>query len=179
MLDLAAIVGEIGFIGLTPPDWREANTMSQPHPVGANDGPAGRVVVGVDGSESSIRALQWAERQAKWIGATLEVVTAWTFPERPAPLGIVPHVPWPDELMAEAREKLDEVIEDVLSDTSKERVHAQIIRGSAAAVLLDVAHDADLLVVGSRGLGAFKDLLLGSVSEHCVRHANCPVVVVR
>jgi nucleotide-binding universal stress UspA family protein len=46
-------------------------------------------------------------------------------------------------------------------------------------VLLDVAHDADLLVVGSRGLGAFKDLLLGSVSEHCVRHANCPVIVVR
>jgi nucleotide-binding universal stress UspA family protein len=179
MLDPAAIVGEVGFIGFKPLDWREANPMSQPHPVRANDGPGGRVVVGVDGSESSIRALRWAARQAKWMEATLEVVTAWTFPERPAPLGIVPHVPWPDELMAEAWDKLDEVIGDVLSDTSKERVHAQIIRGSAASVLRDVAHDADLLVVGSRGLGAFMDLLLGSVSEHCVRHANCPVVVVR
>jgi nucleotide-binding universal stress UspA family protein len=123
--------------------------MSQPHPVGVNDEDrSGRVVVGVDGSETSIRALQWAARQAHWMGATLEVVTAWTFPEGPAPLGIVGHFPWPDELevMAEARERLDEVIEEALSDTSEERVHAQMIRGSAASVLLNVARDADLLV---------------------------------
>jgi nucleotide-binding universal stress UspA family protein len=65
--------------------------MSQPHPVGANDeGRSGRVVVGVDGSETSIRALQWAAREAHWMGATLEVVTARTFPEGPdssAPVG--------------------------------------------------------------------------------------------
>ena len=61
-----------------------------------------RIVVGVDGSEPSIRALQWAARQAEWSGATLEVLTAWTFPEHPAPLGIVVRVPWPEELMAEA-----------------------------------------------------------------------------
>jgi nucleotide-binding universal stress UspA family protein len=87
--------------------------------------------------------------------------------------------PWLDESTDDARYKLDEVIEDVLFDTSKERVNAQIIRGSAAAMLLDVAHDADLLVVGSRGSGACKDLLFGSVSEYSVRHGNCPVVVVR
>src|SRR5271169_5211781 len=110
--------------------------MSQPHPVGANDEDrSGRVVVGVDGSETSIRALQWAARQAQWMGAPLEVVTPWTFPEGPAPLGIVGHIPWPDELevMAEARERLDEEIEEALSDTSEERVHAQMIRGSAAS----------------------------------------------
>ena len=81
--------------------------------------------------------------------------------------------------MAEARDKLDELIKDVLSVTSDERVHVQMIRGSAASVLINVARDADLLVVGSRGLGTFKELLLGSVSERCVRHASCPVVVVR
>jgi nucleotide-binding universal stress UspA family protein len=153
--------------------------MSQPHAVGANGGLSGRVVVGVDGSESSIRALQWAARQAHWMGAKLEVVTAWTFPEGPAPLEIVAHVPWPEGLMAEARDKLDELIEEVLSDTSDERVHAQMIRGGAASVLINVARDADLLVVGSRSLGTFKELLLGSVSERCVRHASCPVAVVR
>ncbi len=153
--------------------------MQQPHPIGDNERPAGRVVVGVDGSDASIRALRWAARQAAWMEATLDVVTAWTFPERPAPLGIIAHVPWPDELMAEARDKLEEMIEKEQFDAPKERVHAQIIKGNAAAVLLDVAHDADLLVVGSRGVGAFEDLLLGSVSEHCVRHAHCPVVVVR
>ena len=103
--------------------------MSQPHAVGANGGLSGRVVVGVDGSESSIRALRWAARQAHWMGATLEVVTAWTFPEGPTPLEIVAHVPWPEGLMAEARDKLDELIGDVLADTSDERVHAQMIRG--------------------------------------------------
>jgi nucleotide-binding universal stress UspA family protein len=141
--------------------------------------PIGRIVVGVDGSEPSIRALQWAARQAEWSGATLEVVTAWTFPEHPAPLGIVVHVPWPDELIAEARVKLDEVIGDALPNIDPRRVIARVIRGSAVRVLLDAARDAELLVVGCRGRGAMAELLLGSVSENCVRHADCPVVVVR
>jgi len=141
--------------------------------------PIGRIVVGVDGSEPSIRALQWAARQAEWSGATLEVLTAWTFPEHPAPLGIVVHVPWPDELIAEARVKLDEVIGDALPNIDPQRVIARVIRGSSVRVLLDAARDAELLVVGSRGRGAMAELLLGSVSEHCVRHAGCPVVVVR
>ncbi len=138
-----------------------------------------RIVVGVDGSEPSIRALQWAARQAEWSGATLEVLTAWTFPEHPAPLGLEIHVPWPDELIAQARVKLDEVIGDALPNIDPQRVIARVTRGSAVRVLLDAARDAELLVVGSRGRGAMAELLLGSVSEHCVRHAGCPVVVVR
>ena len=82
--------------------------------------------------------------------------------------------------MAQAREALDALIERELPGCDRARVRAQVIRGSAAAaVLLEAASDADLLVVGNRGRGAFADLLLGSVSEHCVRHAPCPVVVVR
>ena len=141
--------------------------------------PIRRIIVGVDGSDPSIRALRWAARQAEWSGATLEVLTVWTFPEHPAPLGIMIHVPWPDELMAEARVKLDEVIRRTLPDFDPGRIHARVIRGSAVPVLLDAARDAELLAVGSRGRGAMAELLLGSVSEGCVRHAVCPVVVTR
>ena len=153
--------------------------MSEANPVVGGGTPIRRIVVGVDGSDPSIRALQWAARQAAWSGATLEVLTAWNFPEHPAPLGIVVHVPWPDELIAEARLKLDEVISDSLPDIDPDRVHAQVIRGSAVPVLLEASRDADLLVVGSHGRGAMVELLLGSVSDRCVRHAGCSVVVIR
>ncbi len=153
--------------------------MSEANPVVAGGSPIRRIVVGVDGSEPSIRALQWAARQAEWSGAALEVLTAWSFPEHPAPLGIVVHVPWPDELMAEARLKLDEVIRDSLPNIAPDRVHAQVVRGSAVPVLLEASSNADLLVVGSHGRGAMAELLLGSVSDRCVRHAGCSVVVIR
>jgi len=141
--------------------------------------PIRRIVVGVDGSDPSIRALRWAARQAQWSGATLEVLTVWTFPEHPAPLGFVIDVPWSDELMAQARVKLDEVIQGALPEFDTAHIHARVIRGSAVPVLLDAARDAELLVVGSRGRGAMAELLLGSVSEGCIRHASCPVVVIR
>jgi len=123
--------------------------------------PIRRIVVGVDGSEPSIRALQWAARQAEWSDATLEVLTAWTFPEHPAPLGLEIHVPWPDELIAQARVKLDEAIGDALPDIDSQRIHARVIRGSAGQVLLDAATDAELLVVGSRGRGRWRSSCWG------------------
>ncbi len=153
--------------------------MSEANPAEGGDTPIRRIVVGVDGSDPSIRALRWAARQAEWSGATLAVVTAWNFPEHPVPLGIVVDVPWPDELIAEARLKLDEVISDSLPAIDPDRIHAQVIRGSAVPVLLEAASDADLLVVGSHGGGVMAELLLGSVSDRCVRHAGCSVVVVR
>jgi nucleotide-binding universal stress UspA family protein len=138
-----------------------------------------RVLVGVDGSESSLRALRWAARYADLTGAVLDVITAWTFPERAAPLGVVVQLPWPEDVMAQAREALDALIERELPGRDPAKVHAQVVRGGAAEVLLEASREADLLVVGSRGRGAFAELLLGSVSEHCVRHGLCPVVVVR
>jgi nucleotide-binding universal stress UspA family protein len=140
---------------------------------------SGRVVVGVDGSEPSIRALHWADRQATLTGSSLDIVTVWTFPDHPAPLNIVPKVPWPEETLAQAQEALDRLIGDVLPQRAKDRVHTRVIRGDAAPVLVEVARDADLLVVGSRGRNEFAELLLGSVSDHCARRADCPVVIVR
>jgi nucleotide-binding universal stress UspA family protein len=153
--------------------------VSEANPEVGGGGSTRRIVVGVDGSEPSIRALQWAARQAEWSGVMLEVLTAWTFPEHSAPLGIVPRVPWPEELIAEARVKLDEVIRDAIPEFNPQRVHAQVIRGSAVSVLTDATGDADLLVVGGHGRGSIAERLLGSVAERCVRHAGCSVVVIR
>ncbi len=138
-----------------------------------------RVVVGVDGSDPSLRALQWAARHATVMRVPLEVVTAWNFPEHAAPLGIVAQVPWQEELLAQAHATLDEIVTATLGGERPERVEAKVVRGNAAAVLLEEAGASDLLVVGSKGRGAFSELVLGSVSDRSVRHARCPVVVIR
>ena len=142
-------------------------------------GTFGRVVVGIDGSEPSLRALRWADRQAMVTGSSLDIVTVWTFPDHPAPLDIVPKVPWPEESLAQAQEALDRLVDEVLPQRAKDRVHAHVIRGDAAQVLIEESRDADLLVVGSRGRNEFTELMLGSVSDRCARHAACPVVIVR
>jgi nucleotide-binding universal stress UspA family protein len=139
----------------------------------------GKIVVGVDGSEPSIEALEWAAHQAELTGATLDVVTAWAFGEEPTPFGIVPPVLPGGDPLTEARTKLNELVAAVCGRHKLVEVRADVVRGHAATVLLEAAQDADVLVVGSRGRGAFVEMLLGSVSEHCVRHAACPVVIVR
>ena len=138
---------------------------------------AGRIVVGVDGSEPSIRALRWALREAAFSGSVINVVTAWTFPERPAPLDFVIEVPFQEELLVKARAKLNEIVDAVVPATERARVHTEVTRGSAVSILLEAARGADLLVVGHHGRSAIAELL-GSVSERCVRRSKCPVVVV-
>ena len=138
-----------------------------------------KVVVGVDGSESSLRALDWAMRYTALTDSTLEVVTAWTFPERPAPLGVDVRVPFQEELMAEAERKLSELVAGAVPDDQRAAVRTKVVRGEAAKVLVAEAAGAELLVVGSRGRGSFAQLLLGSVSERCAQHAECPVLVMR
>jgi nucleotide-binding universal stress UspA family protein len=109
----------------------------------------------------------------------LEVVTAWTFPEEPAPLGIEIHVPWQEDLMDEARAKLTQIVAEVVPKADQDRVMAKVVRGHPSKVLLDETGENDLLVVGSRGRSAFEEMVFGSTSDHCARHAQCPVVVVR
>ena len=139
----------------------------------------GKIVVGVDGSEPSIEALEWAAHQAELTGTTLDVVTAWAYGEEPTPFGIVPAVLPEGDPLAEARSKLDELVGAVRRRHNLIAVRAVVVRGHAASVLLEDSQNADLLVVGNRGRGALVEMLLGSVSEHCVRHAVCPVVIVR
>ena len=90
----------------------------------------------------------------------LIVVTAWTFPDEPAPLDIDVRVPWQDELMNEAQAKLDLLIATHLSEAERALVTAKVIRGRPAQVLLDETTENDLLVIGSCGRGALEKWLI-------------------
>lgn len=143
----------------------------------------GKIVVGVDGSEGSRVALRWARAEARFRSCPLEVVAVWQYPTVQYPMmGIVPSFsasPEPTDLRDEAERALRAVLEEesIASDDAV-AVSILVAEGASAPTLLAAAADADLLVVGSRGHGGFTGLLIGSVSQQCVTHAPCPVVVV-
>lgn len=134
------------------------------------------IVVGVDGSDPSRRALHWAADQAKLIGAELTVVTTWEYPPT---LGWAPPYPSDFDPNADAEKALRQTVDAVLGADPAVVVHLKVTEGHPAFVLTGAARGATLLVVGSRGHGAFAGMLLGSVSEYCAADVPCPVVVVR
>jgi nucleotide-binding universal stress UspA family protein len=135
------------------------------------------VVVAVDGSPTSARAVDFAFDQASRLGAPLVAVHAW---ELPAMMGPVP--PWMPEEVEELRMAEKALLSESLAGHAERypdvEVHAVVRRGAPAQVVLAAAADADLVVVGWRGRGGFRGLLLGSVSQTVLHHAVCPVVVV-
>jgi nucleotide-binding universal stress UspA family protein len=134
-----------------------------------------RIVVGIDGSESSKAALRWAIRQAKLTGASVDAVTAWRYP---AGYGWTP-VASELDFEAEAKRALTEALGEVSGLDPEVRVRPLVAEGQAAEVLLRTAKGADLLVIGSRGHGGLASAVIGSVSLNCVLHAHCPVLVLR
>jgi len=133
-----------------------------------------RIVVGIDGSDSSVQALRWAAGIATAAGARVEAVGAWSFP---AGYGwaTVP-VEWhPADDIATV---LAGSFKTVFGTTEPDNAVALTREGGAARVLLEQSAGAALLVVGSRGHGGFAGLLLGSVSAAVAEHATCPVLVV-
>jgi nucleotide-binding universal stress UspA family protein len=144
-----------------------------------DNSPEPRVVVGVDGSPESVEALGWAAQYAAATGATITAVHAWHYPDAgPVPAARPPQA-ITDEVKATMLENLDKALTQVFGTTKPEKVGTKLAYGHPAMVLVDESAGADLLVVGSRGHGAFHGMLLGSVSIHCVTTASCPVVVVR
>jgi nucleotide-binding universal stress UspA family protein len=145
-----------------------------------------RIVVGVDGSEGSRAALRWAGEEAALRDAELEAVMA-RVPVLPMVLFGPGSTPVPTSTEPLAREDPDRTDEEVLRDVLRgvfgdqppSRLTWYVEDGHPAGLLLSRSTDADLLVVGARGHGGFSGLLAGSVSEQCVRHAGCSVVVVR
>jgi nucleotide-binding universal stress UspA family protein len=135
-----------------------------------------RVVVGIDGSKASLRALEFAAEEAKLRGATLQVILAFLAPNT-AGAPLPPE--FYDELEEGSRDELDAAIERVPEIKELSAVVRTVVAETPTMALLAASHDATLLVVGSRGHGGFSSLLLGSVSHQCVLHAACPVVVVR
>lgn len=140
----------------------------------AKPGVGGLIVVGVDGSTGGREALRFAMAEARLRGAELQAVSAWRYPySYGESLVIVSD----DDLKAAAERGLIEAIA-AAGEQVGVQVEPVVRQGRAASVLLESAADADMLVVGSRGRGGFAGLLLGSVSQKCVQHAPCPVVVV-
>jgi nucleotide-binding universal stress UspA family protein len=140
-----------------------------------------RIVVGVDGSEGSQRALAWAAQEARLHGATIDAVMVvpptYVYPGATARLNVAGPPSREDE--KDARLALEASVREVREEQgSGVDINERVLAGSAARQLTAVAEDADLLVVGSRGLGGFRGLLLGSVSQQAVSHARCPVSVV-
>jgi nucleotide-binding universal stress UspA family protein len=133
---------------------------------------ARRIVVGVDGSDRGRSALARAAIEAVAHGATLEVVHAWNFLDQPGP-EFDPHYG-----EARARERIEAYIKDVLGDDPGAPLTLRLINDHPAPALLDVATGAFTLIVGARGLGGFKGLILGSVSRHIIAHAPCPALIV-
>ena len=134
-----------------------------------------KIVVGIDSSMSSIDALRWAVQQAQLTGSVVQALMAWQYP----PAGMVPSAPADLDFNAEARQALDAAIEGVISGATSIEVTRVVEEGEPGPELVQASKDATLLVVGSRGHGAVVGMLIGSVSQYCVTHAHCPVVVLR
>jgi len=137
---------------------------------------AQRIVVGVDGSSTSRLAVRWAAEEATLRKAGLEAVFVWNTPQHP--LVDVYELPPQQELEAVARQTIEQILREEVGGSADLAIESVVAQGSPAPVLLDAAQGADLLVIGSRGMGSVKGLMLGSVSLHCVTRADCTVVVV-
>jgi nucleotide-binding universal stress UspA family protein len=137
------------------------------------------IIVGVDGSDGSRHALEFALREARLRGASVRVVCTW-------------HVPWSAYsgapgldtglIITTLRTDADRIVHQMVAEagtkTEGVEVVAEACEGHPAVALVERSRGAALLVVGSRGLGGFKGLLLGSVSHECAQHAECPVAIV-
>lgn len=140
------------------------------------------IIVGVDGSDHSYRALMWAMQEAAHHHAPLTVMTVYSFPARPATEAFWGVRALPDGgFNAEhARRVVQDAVDKAageISGTAPE-VTVTVTMGQPTEELVTASRDADMLVVGSRGTGGFSRLLLGSVSSQVVHHAACPVVVI-
>lgn len=158
----------------------ETATLGGPRATDTGDRVPGGIVVGIDGSTSSLDALQWALDEGELRGSPVHVVMSWHMP----PVAGMSTVILPPEvdIASAAQEELGAILDALPvpegGRSTASPLSSEVVQGAAAQQLLDASQDAALLVVGTRGHGGFAGPLLGSVSQHCVTHATCPVVVV-
>jgi nucleotide-binding universal stress UspA family protein len=139
-------------------------------------GGPGRILVAIDDSDSSVGALRWAVDEARRRGCSLEVVHIWHPPYLGGDL-FTPAAFDPAPFEREARRVLDETVEAVDTSGLVTPVERLLAEGGAASTIRDLAFGADLVVLGSRGMGSLKRFLAGSVTQQVIDHAPCPVVV--
>ncbi|MDP9092646.1 MAG: universal stress protein [Actinomycetota bacterium] len=138
--------------------------------------PRRNIVVGVDGSPSSLDALRWAACMAVPLNAEIDAVTSWDYP---ASYGMGGGAPADWDPAEDAARILADALTAAFGDHRPAGIRAAVYEGHPARVLSNASNGAEMLVVGSRGHGGFAGLLLGSVSAYCTAHAPCPVLVVR
>ena len=135
-----------------------------------------KIYVGVDGSDGAARALRWALDEARVRRGELTAVMVWSYIDQRPMHG---HKPFEAEYNATIAETaLRQYVEDAVGPEDATSVGLRVMCDTPAHGLLTATSDADLIVVGSRGLGGFKELVLGSVAHQVTMHAGCPVVVV-
>jgi nucleotide-binding universal stress UspA family protein len=140
------------------------------------------IVVGVDHSAGAKEALRFAVEEAELRQTMLRAVHAWQFGYIGA-TGLEAGLPAVGSGLQEFRDAaaaaLEATVREAIPDARGVNIERRVVEGPPAAVLLEESRGADLLVVGSRGHGGFAQLVLGSVSQQCAQHAECPVVIVR
>jgi nucleotide-binding universal stress UspA family protein len=141
----------------------------------AESGTGARIVAGVDGSETSDRALRWALDDARARGGIVAAVHAWNVPFS---MSLTPGTRDHSAFEEAAQRLLDQAVDGTAAEYPDVRVERVLVDASPADALLGAAREAALVVVGGRGVGGFRGLLLGSVSQQLAHHAPCPVVVV-
>ena len=140
------------------------------------------IVVGVDGSDASKQALRWAVDEARLHRARVVALHAWEVPLVTPDLGPAPPVDLAASIAeheAGALQLVAEAVAEIVGDDAAVDVEPLAVEGAAAPTLIEAAGDADLLVVGSHGHAALTGALLGSVSQECVQHSPCPVLIHR
>jgi nucleotide-binding universal stress UspA family protein len=134
----------------------------------------GVIVVGVDNSDAAKAALRFGLEEARLRRARLRAVHAigsfGSYPSLAVDVSVVHRA---------AEELIDNATSEVAAEGEDVEIERAVVEGAPGAVLVEESRGADLLVVGSRGHGGFAGLLLGSVSQQCAHHAECPVVIVR
>jgi nucleotide-binding universal stress UspA family protein len=136
------------------------------------------IVVGVDGSAHSIVALRYALRAARAGDAVVRAVEVWHVPSLAYGLGAVPTSNLADDFREGAETILGEALAAVADEIDGVTVQRVVREGDPGHVLVAESEGAQQLVVGSRGHGGIGELVLGSVSHYCCRHAHCPVTVI-
>ncbi|WP_092627207.1 universal stress protein [Actinopolyspora mzabensis] len=139
----------------------------------------GRIVVGTDGSDSAVRAALWAADEARRRSAVLRLVHGYAMPAKGYPRFLVPMRALRNGLRAQARTALHTTSETVRAAVPAIEIETRIVEAPPAVALLRESHGSLLTVVGSRGLGGFSGMLVGSVAMALVGHSSVPTVVVR
>ena len=137
------------------------------------------IIVAVDGSDASNEAVRWAANAALKRKQPLKLVSAYTMPQFMYADGMVPPQELYDELESEAGDKIENARKIVTDFSADVEVSYLVKEGAPIDTLLDLSETAEMIVMGSRGLGSLSSLVMGSVSSAVVAHAECPVVVVR